>query len=67
MLFINFAGKGTNKRVIIQIYTVFLSFLTVFIYSEQKASPVGATDDFSLQRSQNVFFSLFFLLFTNIS
>jgi hypothetical protein len=30
MLFINFAGKGTNKRVIIQIYTVFLSFLTVF-------------------------------------
>ena len=31
MLFINFAGKGTNKRVIIQIYTVFLSFLTVFI------------------------------------
>ena len=45
MLFINFAGKGTNKRVIIQIYTVFLSFLTVFIYSEQKASPVGATGD----------------------
>ena len=36
MLFINFAGKGTNKRVIIQIYIVFLSFLCVFIYSEQK-------------------------------
>lgn len=41
MLFINFAGKGTNKRVIIQIYIVFLTFLCVFIYSEQKASPVG--------------------------
>ena len=36
MLFINFAGKGTNKRVIIQIYIVFLSFLCVFIYLEQK-------------------------------
>ena len=46
MLFINFAGKGTNKRVIIQIYTVFLSFLTVFIYSEQKASPVGGDTDY---------------------